>query len=161
MAHYDHRVAEYGVGLSGKHDQPVRRQALESDLGGDGVRVGRRQHRHGAMLPEWCHAEAGRRCRQTGDDSVQPPLTDFVDESERGPSREVDVDARRGAGEPAQRARHARGERVGQLADAQPHRCQVASVARDLLRDFGVPQHVPRLLEQGDARDGELRRPRR
>jgi hypothetical protein len=33
---------------------------------------------------------------------------------------------------------------------------QVASIARGLLRDFGVPQHVPRLLEQGDARDGEL-----
>ena len=24
------------------------------------------------------------------------------------------------------------------------------------MRDFGVTQHVPRLLEQGDARDGEL-----
>ena len=70
--------------------------------------------------------------------------------------REVDVDAQRGAGEPAQRGRNARGERVGQVADAQPHRYQVASVARGLLRDFGVPQHVPRLLEQGDARDGEL-----
>jgi hypothetical protein len=33
---------------------------------------------------------------------------------------------------------------------------QVASIARGLLRDFGVPQHMPRLLEQGDARDGEL-----
>jgi len=55
-AHCDHRVAEYGVGLSGKHDQPVRRQPLEGDRRGDGVRVGRRQHRHRALLPKWCHA---------------------------------------------------------------------------------------------------------
>jgi hypothetical protein len=84
MAHCDHRVAKYGVGLPGKHDQPVRRQPLEVDRRGDGVRAGRRQHRHGALLPKWCHAEAGRRCKQTGDDSVEPPLTDFVDESEEG-----------------------------------------------------------------------------
>jgi hypothetical protein len=77
-------------------------------------------------------------------------------QSERRPGREVEVDARRRAGEPTQRARNARGERVGHVADAQPRRRRVAGVARGLLCDFGVPQHVPRLLEQAGARDGEL-----
>jgi hypothetical protein len=37
----------------------------------------------------------------------------------------------------------------------QPRRRQVAGIARGLLCQFGVPQYVLRLLEQGGARDGE------
>jgi hypothetical protein len=61
------------------------------------------------------------------------------------------VDAGRRDREVAQGARDARGERVGQVADAQAHGRLVAGGARRVLGHLRVAQDMPRLLEQGGA----------
>jgi len=148
MAHRDDRVVEGGVGLPWQDDQAFGGQLPKGDHRVDRARMGRGDHHHGALLAEGRRAQTVRGRRQGGDDGVEPPRADVLDQSQRWPRREIDLDQWCRHGEVAQGARHGRGQRIGQIADAQPRGGAVAGIARRLLRHLRVAQHVARLCEE-------------
>ena len=154
-AHRDDRVVEGRVGVAREHDDPLGREALEGDRGLGGERVKGGKDRNRTLLAEQRRPQPARRRREARDDGIEPPGAELFDQAVGRAGLQRDLDGRRGAGEMAQRARHARGQRVREVADAQAHRHAIASVAGRLLRHFGVAQDVARLLEQRDAGGGE------
>ena len=147
MTHRHHRAMECRVCLTRKGNHTITSGPLEDDGGVERLRVPGRNCRDRVLVTERQHPQPICRNRQVGNDGVEASVTQPVDHAPRCAGLELHVKVRVRAREPAQRAGHRRGQRVAQIADAQPGGRSLARSARDACRDIGLSEDRASLVE--------------